>query len=299
MNELKKILISLIHILLLTNFSLLAQVGVNTDKPMSDLDIIAKSGKNLLNLKDSAEKNLLLIDSVGRMSVNSKHYPIKIDLRNDLADSSDHSLGIGYTDSTAAVSGKGAIKYNPTSKTLEFSNEYAWVPLSIGKERAFFTGNLYNEILRGYTGGDGVITISISKWNVLVDDSNTYDNSGGFEAPRDGMYSASATIVLDNLVPADGKIFRYELMLSRIKPDDVEIEINFGGFKNVETYFSGTGDSSVAASSKVPLTNTCKSIFYLDKGDRLVVSMYIVNSKSNVARVTNDPRLSTFTVVEM
>lgn len=280
MINLKKISMCLILSFVFGNFCTVAQVGINTETPLSDLDVRSTDNKIVLNVKDSSDKSLLHIDSLGRMSTNSTDYPIKVDLRNDQADNYDHSLGVGYTESEASVAGKGAIRYNPTSKTLEFSNSSTWVPLSKGINRIFVLAQNKNGFkLRPLSG---VIASTIERWDTISDDAGCFDADYGiFTAPKDGIYAMSVTAVIEN-IPSSSSVMKYELILSN--PDQPD-----QGLKSVVTYFGGTGTSQLA--------NTCKTIFYLTKGQEVTAGIYLTNGSA--ANLTTDGSLNTFTIVEM
>lgn len=281
----KKISLVIIFFFTISTLCTIAQVGINTEQPVSDLDIVATSSKGddiIFNVKDYSDKSLLHINNAGRVSTNTKDYSaVRIDLRNDTPDNLDHSLGIGYTDSDATSSKQGSVRYNSSVKTIEFSNGSSWVSLSPPKKRVFVLAQ--NRSTKPFIASGGSIQKPITNWEIVSDDMGCFDaNEGYFIAPREGMYGCSATIVLQNLKQRTTDPIRYDLIIENSATGDA--------LKTTRSYYGGTGDSYLA--------NVCKTLLYLHEGDIVTISIYILNSVG-VGYLVPDKSLNTFTVVEM
>lgn len=167
-------------------------VGINTDDPQATLDVNSKGNDkttNALLVKNSDNKVLLNVKDNGYTSIGENTPTATLDLRN----SDNSAIGIGWTEMTASEAGEGAVRYNPYSQNMEYSDGTRWVIMQTIRPKVLILAqNWYNPI----DIPDSTPT-QLGGWTATTDRLGNFDAATGvFTAPRDGIYSATVTINL-------------------------------------------------------------------------------------------------------
>lgn len=273
------------------NLKIYAQVGINTKNPTAVLDIVTNSTNDInkiFNVKNSKGLSLFSINKKGYIDiVENSNSLVKLDLRDKSPNQFNRSLGIGYSDIDPSLVGSGVLRYNPTFKALEFSNGSNWVQLSSEKKRVFVLAE--NTSGSNYIVSFGSINQVLNNWTVVSDETKSFDPvSGLFTAPRDGVYRISVSAVFNNVQIRSGSISSYELSLIQLLDD--YLAIDYQGAKSVVTYFGGTGS--------ITMSNTCKKIFYLKKGESVYIAVNIINIIRS-AQLSPDGASNVLTIAEI
>lgn len=260
-------------------FILKAQIGINTESPSTLLDIVSSSSTTLrtLVLSNSDDKETLLIRNDGYIGMGVANPLVKLDLRSSTL-TNGNALGIGYTSKTAVQAGAGAIRYNATDKTLEYSDGTTWVRLQSNPDRAMVIAKVASHVFTPNSGN--IIGTYLRNWTTIYDKTGNFNSvTGVFVAPRDGIYSAAITGVFDNATIGSGG--QYELTLG---------SSSGVALKSVVPYLSAITNSNI--------TNVCKALFYLQKGQTLSSQIYIAGVQSTI-KFSSDASLNTLTIAEM
>lgn len=256
-----------------------AQIGINTETPDAVLEVLsstsASTGKAFVT-SNSDNYETMQIRNDGYIGVGASNPLVKLDLRADNL-SKENAIGIGYTTLTAANAGAGAIRYEETSKTLQYSDGETWLTLQANPAKAMVIArNSSGQVFT--TNSNGISNGRLTKWTKSYDKTESFDAATGFfVAPRNGIYSASVTIVCQPNSMSSGA--QYELTLT-------------GGsvsLKTVVPYLSGV--------TSINLTNTCKALFYLTAGQQLQAGVYITSALNPV--LSTDASLNVLTIAEM
>lgn len=263
---------------LLPFLAIQAQIGINTETPDAVLEVLsstsASTGKAFVT-SNSDNYETMQIRNDGYIGVGASNPLVKLDLRADNL-SKENAIGIGYTTLTAANAGAGAIRYDETSKTLQYSDGETWLTLQANPAKAMVIAR--NSSGQALTSVNGVASSRLTKWTKSYDKTGSFDAATGFfVAPRNGVYSASVTAVFQTNSMSSGA--QYELTLT-------------GGsvsLKTVVPYLSGV--------TSINLTNTCKALFYLTAGQQLQAGVYITSAVNPV--LSTDASLNVLTIAEM
>ncbi len=201
-------------------------------------------------------------------------------MRHSFADNllKENAIGVGYTNLTATAAGAGAIRYEATSKVLQYSDGTTWLSLQANPDKAMVIAR--NSSGQRFTSSSGVSAGRIQNWTKTYDKTNGFDPVNGyFTASRNGVYSVSVTAVFQtNNISAGGQ---YELTIA-------------GGstqLKSVVPYLS--------AVTSISLTNVCKGLFYLAAGQQIQVTVYIASAATVNPIMSTDPSLNILTIAEM
>lgn len=167
-------------------------VGVNTDTPEATLDINSNGNSNASNallVKNSDNKLLLSIKDNGYTATGTNNPRVMLDLRN----SDNSAIGIGWTEMLASEAGEGAVRYNPYSQNMEYSDGNRWVIMqSIRPKALVLAQNWYTPI-----SIPNNTQVQLGGWTATTDRLGNFDEATGvFTAPRDGVYSATFTVNL-------------------------------------------------------------------------------------------------------
>ncbi|MBD8347084.1 MULTISPECIES: hypothetical protein [unclassified Dysgonomonas] len=263
---------------LLPFLTIQAQIGINTETPDAVLEVLSSTsvstGKAFVT-SNSDNYETMQIRNDGYIGVGASNPLVKLDLRADNL-SKENAIGIGYTTLTAANAGAGAIRYEETSKTLQYSDGETWLTLQANPDRAMVIAR--NSSGQALTTVNGVASSRLTKWTKSYDKTGSFDAvTGFFVAPRNGVYSASVTAVFQPNSMSSGA--QYELTLT-------------GGsisLKTVVPYLSTV--------TSINLTNTCKGLFYLTAGQQLQAGVYITSAVNPV--LSTDASLNVLTIAEM
>ncbi len=269
-----------ILLLLIPTLSLKAQIGVNTETPEVLLDIVSSTSTGtVLMTSNSDDKETMQINNNGYIGMGIANPLVKLDLRSTTL-AKENALGIGYTSQTAAEAEAGAIRYNPTSKTLEYSDGTVWIKLQANPDKAMVIAKNSSgqEFVVRTTGN--VASGAIENWTNVYDKTGNFNTSTGrFTATRDGVYSVSVTGVFPNTSLPEGS--QYELSLSASSGVTL---------KCVVPYLSEVVNGN--------LTNNCKGLFKLNAGQTIVPTIYIQATYIN-QKLSVDGSLNMITIAEM
>lgn len=256
-----------------------AQIGVNTDAASALLEVYSNtsgSTDKVFRTVNASDVETLQIRNDGRIGLGVANPLTNLDLRGI-----DGAIGIGYTNMSASDAGAGAIRYNSSLQTLEYSDGTEWIRLQATPEKAFVIAtNSYGETIP-MTGAASAGLVGVSNWDVVYNITNSFDPlTGTFTAPRSGIYSASVSLVLDPIAVKNGQ---YELTFRR------GLGYNFN--KRVVSFLADTPAST-------PLTNSCQVLLYLEKDEILRVTVYLGGVTTD-GKISTDPSLNIITISEM
>ncbi len=258
----------------------LSQIGINTETPVAVLEVRSSSsattGKVFVTT-NSDNNETLQIRNDGYIGIGVTNPLVKLDLRADNL-AKENAIGVGYTNLTATAAGAGAIRYEATSKVLQYSDGNTWLSLQANPDKAMVIAR--NSSGQRFTSSSGVSAGRIQNWTKTYDKTNGFDPVNGyFTASRNGVYSVSVTAVFQtNNISAGGQ---YELTIA-------------GGstqLKSVVPYLS--------AVTSISLTNVCKGLFYLVAGQQIQVTVYIASAATVNPIMSTDPSLNILTIAEM
>lgn len=269
-----------ILLLLVPILSVEAQIGVNTDTPEVLLDVVSSTSTGIvLTTSNSDNKETMQIRNDGYIGMGVANPLVKLDLRSTTL-AQENALGIGYTSQTAAQAEAGAICYNPTSKTLEYSDGTVWIQLQANPDKAMVIAKNSSgqEFVVRTTGS--VVSGTIGNWTTVYDKTGNFNaTTGTFTVARDGVYSVSVTGVFPNTSLPQGS--QYELSL--FASSGVTL-------KCVVPYLSEVVNGN--------LTNNCKGVFKLNIGQTIVPTIYIQATYIN-QKLSMDGSLNMITIAEM
>lgn len=260
--------------------STLSQIGINTETPVAVLEVRSStsvsSGK-VVRATNSDNNEILQIRNDGYIGIGANNPLVKLDLRADNL-AKENAIGIGYTNLTATAAGAGAIRYETTSKVLQYSDGITWLSLQANPDKAMVIAR--NSSGQRFNTSSGISSGRIQNWTKSYDKTNSFDPvTGIFTASRSGIYSVSVTAVFQtNNISAGGQ---YELSI-------------YGGtvtLKSVVPYLS--------AVTSVSLTNVCKGLFYVTAGQQIQITIYIASSATVNPTLSIDPSLNVLTIAEM
>lgn len=274
-------LVSVFIVVGLTATQATAQTGMGTLSPANATDMVTTAGK-------------VIIDNTGKLGVLVPSPKVGIDLRSTGA---NQSFAIGMTDQTAAVAGKGALRYNPSPAIgvqgyPEFSDGTNWVGFfPYGKPHIVVmaektTPDTYVFESTDVTGPGtlGAKTFVaqrrssyLTNWTEKMDsDSGTPITSfdpatGEFVAPRAGVYFATFTFALaDNNVNTGANNQTEAIWEVRNPAGTITQRV-----KTNNGYPSDSGGNSAPNSGKVKTGSACTVSVYLNQGDKLKPFVWI------------------------
>lgn len=269
-----------ILLLLIPILSIKAQIGVNTETPEVLLDVVSSTPTGMVLITSNSDnKETMQIRNDGYIGMGVANPLVKLDLRSTTL-AQENALGIGYTSQTAAQAQAGAIRYNPTYKTLEYSDGTMWIRLQANPDKAMVIAKNSSgkEFVVRTTGN--VVSGVIENWTKVYDKTGNFNaTTGRFTATRDGIYSVSVTGVFPNTSLPQGS--QYELSLSASSGTTL---------KCVVPYLSEVSNGN--------LTNSCKGLFKLSAGQTIVPTIYISGTYVN-QKLSTDASLNMITIAEM
>ncbi|MBD8349815.1 hypothetical protein [Dysgonomonas sp. HGC4] len=186
-------IISTTSMLLVATNSIGQTVGINTINPLATLDIIASTEKTasakVLKVTNSNATEIATTTNLGRFGSLNSSPATRLDIRNP---SNNSSIGIGTTSITAATIGAGAIRYDPSTEMLQYSDGVQWMSLVTSEARTCIIANNGNATVQFPNNTSTTIT----KWTTTYDANNNFNPTTGiFTAPKDGVYTACFMIL--------------------------------------------------------------------------------------------------------
>ncbi len=242
-----------------------AQMGVGELSPGNPTEIVTTAGK-------------VIVDNTGKIGVMVASPKVAMDLRSS---GTNRSVGIGNTAQTAAVAGKGALRYvnSPAIGVLgylEYSDGTNWVSFfPYGKPRIVVMANKTTQNTVVFEGADsgpktGLMqrrSSYLTNWTEISDTdsgvatgvNNFNPTTGEFVAPRAGVYFATFTYALANQVVEAGANVQTEAIW----------EVRNSSGTITQRVKTNNGYASNSGSNQQPVGSACTVSVYLNQGDKL------------------------------
>ena len=175
-----------------------SQVGINTQTPSATLDIVSQgnnaSTKALKITNSSAAKLFTVLDN-GTVGVGTDSPNAKLDIRTtptSTTDPGEGMLGIGTTATAASTAGAGAIRYSTLSGgTIDYSDGTTWRTLQSNVRKSLVTAKKWTTT-QSISFPSAALIVN---WVEVTDINGDFDPvTGVFTAPRNGVYTISATL---------------------------------------------------------------------------------------------------------
>lgn len=182
-------------------FAQTGNVGINTPLPQHPLHIDGAADNPSDTVPSAtAAANDVSFTAGGKLGIGTLNPVAKVDVRG--TGNTDNAVAFGQTAQTAAEAGAGAVRYSPFGgSTIQFSDGATWYRLSSNSVKASVTGKIRNSV---QIPNDTPVTITT--WSEFADSTDSFDN-GIFTAPRTGVYLASATFNIDNILNTQANPF--------------------------------------------------------------------------------------------
>ncbi|MFN1218041.1 hypothetical protein ACKW6Q_13810 [Chryseobacterium kwangjuense] len=228
-----------------------AQVGINMSAPEAVLHIDGQ--KNTAPAVSGSYYDDVVVTASGNMGVGTKTPKTRLDMRSA---ERLNALGIGVTSQTASAAKAGALRYNPGTQDLSYSNGTAWTPLAHKAPNDFVDAE--NASAQSFTSGTQAAIIN---WTKKTDVNGSFNSgTGTFTASKTGIYIVAFTFSLASGTIANDA--RYETLIQTNSASSATNKV----FKCVGSY-PGTN----TLSNRV--AGNCSGIFNLNQGDNITVSL--------------------------
>lgn len=175
----------IVYLLSSVGCNVAAQLGINTEKPLSLMHIDAAANNGTNTVDPALFSDDVIFTDEGKLAAGKTTAIANLDIR---ATSGNSAIGIGNTSQTAAQAGAGAVRFNTSTKCLEYSNGTVWscMPSVARKLQVLSQKNVAQNI--------SVSTLTtVSNWATIKDNTEGAYNAatGIFTAPRTGRYAVS------------------------------------------------------------------------------------------------------------
>ncbi len=273
----KNIIISVFFILLSTMLS--AQIGINTEVLDATLNIVSTSNvstSKVLKITNSDNKELFSVQNNGYVGIGGSNPVVKLDLRT--SSGSNEVLGIGTTSAAASQLGAGAVRYNDTNSSIEYSDGEDWRILQSLPPKAYVIAQNSSAMSVPTLTDD----VNWGGWTILKDVTSSFNASTGmFTAPHTGTYAFSITAVFSNVITTFSSAYlELNFIVNSATADDV---------KSVKPL------PSKGTFPQVGITN--KAFMYLHEND--MVNVYIWHESGSTQKLSPDAALNTYTITEL
>lgn len=266
----KKLIVAIgLIVFVLINTNLYAQTGVNTRTVESNTALHIDSKRNNNPAAPSTKLDDVVITESGYLGLAGTVNP---KTRVDMRSASNGIIAIGTTDKNASDVGEGALRYNHTSKMLEYSDGERWIELPIKEpEKLIISAHgAYNT----QTFGDNTTT-KMNGWTTAQSISTDIFDGTTFKAPRAGYYLVSINIIF-----ASGNVYDNSKLELQIVSSNNSAN-NLQSVKFIETYpGTRTNDGWLIPSWRYYTTafasGSCYAIMNLRKGD--TVFFQVINN---------------------
>ena len=254
-----------------------AQIGVGIEQPKGILHIDPL--KNTVNTISSATDDFLVENTTGNIAIGNNSPKVKLDVRG----ATESAIGLGNTSQTAIEAEEGAVRYNATSKKIQYSNGIEWNDVIINPiEKSVFIATKNSQEVVCYTQGgvspgtyNGMphrtpcyLTSWTQKYNNSNDGGIFNPTSGEFTAKRDGVFTATFTFALATgmirALPNASDNNQIEAIW-RLK-DSNGIEIN--AVKCANNFPSNSRNNTNDVGS-APAASNCTASFYMLTGQKI------------------------------
>lgn len=141
------------------------------------------------NSPRSESANIYIYDQ-GKIGIGNAQPVLKVDTRSNIGGTAQEgSIAIGNTSLSASQAGAGAIRYNSTTKDLEFSNGSTWNHVNSVTHKSIVVAK---KITNQSFSNKSTLPIPTTGWNSETDINSDFNaTTGEFKAPRDGNYIVS------------------------------------------------------------------------------------------------------------
>lgn len=236
-------------------------VGINTNTPTAALDIVSSgntSSTQAMIITNTEPRRIFTLLDNHKLGLGVVNPLVGLDLRAKFPSGSPINgavLGLGKTTLAASAVGGGAIRYESTSKTLQYSNGTEWLILQNDIPRPIVAAKMDSTTVKLVNNTETVI----KGWEPVYDTTKSFNLATGvFTAPKQGLY----TICMSLLIVA----------LANDKP--------IQGNTYVETRFKTNSGASIKCrttfakkmNSYIPVF--CSGSFDLNEGDTLQALIY-------------------------
>ncbi|MHC5310342.1 hypothetical protein ACYSNM_09835 [Myroides sp. LJL116] len=162
--------------------------GVQTRNPQGVLHIDGKGDnpKTAGIPNNTQASNDIIITDQGKIGVGTIEPKAAVDLRSV---ANDNAFGLGTTTMSASQAQAGALRYEPNTKRLEYSDGVTWSASYTSPDKAAVIAQIVDD---RSIPGDAFTTLN--NWREDKDVTNSFNASTGvFTAPREGYYSVFLT----------------------------------------------------------------------------------------------------------
>ncbi len=228
-----------------------SQVGIGITTPEATLHIDPKFNTNK-NTPASYYDDVVFTKD-GLLGVGTKSPKTRLDLRSD---ENLNELGIGTTNQTAAAAKAGALRYNPQTADLSYSDATNWIRLAHKEVNDFV--DVSNSSQQNFSNN---ATTTITNWTKNTDVNNSFTASTGiFKASKNGIY-----IVTFNYTLASSTIAS-NTRIEAIIQTNSNVVSTIKSFKCVNSF---PGNNNIANK----LSGACSGVFNINAGDQISVAL--------------------------
>ncbi|TWP27915.1 hypothetical protein ETU08_09340 [Apibacter muscae] len=255
-------------LILLFNLNLFSQIAINSNDPTdfesiqsASLSVYSKNPEYpILKISDFLNNNIFIINENGYVGLGKNVTPkVRLDLRGD----SEGTIAVGNSNLDAVTAGAGAIRYNPLTSLIEYSNGLTWITMKKAPPKT-------NVLAVARPAGFTLIVPSdqpIKGWTIIRDITNSFNpTTGVFTAPDNGIYAVTARLLIKTINT----------------PADASCELNIFYTDNGVAQGVKSVYPIIAPTSGIDIPVFNKTFLYLKAGDKVHVSFYsyLLNSPS-------------------
>ncbi|MGG7552449.1 hypothetical protein ACQ7CX_17715 [Chryseobacterium arthrosphaerae] len=228
-----------------------AQVGINMTAPEGTVHVDGQKNTNV-SISSSYDDDVI-ITPAGNVGAGTKSPKTRLDLRSE---ERLNAIGIGGTSQAASAAKAGAMRYNPGTQDLSYSNGTSWITLAHKAPNDFVDAE--NSSAQSFSNG---VQTAMTGWTKKTDVNSSFNaGTGTFTASKTGVYIVSFTFSLASGSIADDS--RYETLIQTNSTSSATNKV----FKCVGSY---PGTNTIGNR----VAGNCSGIFNLNQGDNITVSL--------------------------